>query len=93
MIPVILWSSLPLPGEASTRLPGRPRFSAAWSRVSPSDLSLRAPFPGAKPWAFHDHVLLASGVSGGSVGLMSYLLEYTRTSPSTLTILPPPPIA
>src|ERR1700733_13413161 len=45
------------------------------------DPSLRAPFPGAKPWSFHDHVLLASGVSGGSVGLMSYLLEYTAEKP------------
>ncbi len=26
---------------------------------------------------FHDHVLLLSGVSGGSVGLMPFLLEYT----------------
>ena len=25
----------------------------------------------------HDHLLLASGVSGGSVGLVPYLLEYT----------------
>ncbi len=30
-----------------------------------------------KPYTFHDHVLLASGVSGGSVGLMPFLLEYT----------------
>jgi hypothetical protein len=45
------------------------------------DPSLRAPFPGAQPWSFHDHVLLASGVSGGSVGLMSYLLEYTAEKP------------
>jgi hypothetical protein len=28
-------------------------------------------------YTFHDHLLLASGVSGGSVGLMPYLLEYT----------------
>jgi hypothetical protein len=28
-------------------------------------------------YLLHDHVLLASGVSGGSVGLMPYLLEYT----------------
>ena len=45
------------------------------------DASLHAPFPGAKRWDFHDHVLLASGVSGGSVGLMSYLLEYTADKP------------
>ncbi len=30
---------------------------------------------------FHDHLLLASGVSGGSVGLMPYLLEYTADTP------------
>jgi hypothetical protein len=46
-----------------------------------SDASLHAPFPGAKPYYFHDHVLLASGVSGGSVGLMSYLLEYSAEKP------------
>ncbi len=45
------------------------------------DSSLHAPFPGAKPFVFHDHVLLASGVSGGSVGLMSYLLEYSAAEP------------
>ena len=45
------------------------------------DPSLRAPFPGAIAYNFHDHVLLASGVSGGSVGLMSYLLEYTADKP------------
>jgi hypothetical protein len=28
-------------------------------------------------YTFHDHLLLASGVSGGSDGLMPYLLEYT----------------
>jgi hypothetical protein len=28
-------------------------------------------------YTFHDHLLLASGVSGGSVGLMPFLLEYT----------------
>jgi hypothetical protein len=28
-------------------------------------------------YQLHDHVLLASGVSGGSVGLVPYLLEYT----------------
>ncbi|MGB6901619.1 MAG: hypothetical protein WBD98_02240 [Acidobacteriaceae bacterium] len=28
-------------------------------------------------YKFHDHLLLASGVSGGSVGLMPFLLEYT----------------
>ena len=28
-------------------------------------------------YSFHDHLLLASGVSGGSGGLMPYLLEYT----------------
>jgi hypothetical protein len=31
----------------------------------------------SKGYTFHDHLLLASGVSGGSVGLMPYLLEYT----------------
>jgi hypothetical protein len=31
----------------------------------------------AKHYTLHDHLLLASGVSGGSVGLMPYLLEYT----------------
>jgi hypothetical protein len=31
----------------------------------------------ATPYTFHDHLLLASGVSGGSVGLMPFLLEYT----------------
>src|SRR6185312_5975650 len=30
-----------------------------------------------KQYTFHDHLLLASGVSGGSVGLMPFLLEYT----------------
>jgi hypothetical protein len=30
-----------------------------------------------KHYSFHDHLLLASGVSGGSVGLMPYLLEYS----------------
>lgn len=28
-------------------------------------------------YSFHEHVLLASGVSGGSVGLLPFLLEYT----------------
>jgi hypothetical protein len=46
-----------------------------------SDSSLHAPFPGAQAYNFHDHVVLASGVSGGSVGLMSYLLEYTAEKP------------
>jgi hypothetical protein len=32
---------------------------------------------GPKPYSFHDHVVLASGVSGGSGGLMPFLLEYT----------------
>lgn len=31
----------------------------------------------ARNYTFHDHLVLASGVSGGSVGLMPYLLEYT----------------
>ena len=31
----------------------------------------------ARHYTLHDHLLLASGVSGGSVGLMPYLLEYT----------------
>lgn len=31
----------------------------------------------ARHYTFHDHLLLASGVSGGSVGLMPYMLEYT----------------
>ncbi len=30
----------------------------------------------SKSYTFHDHIILASGVSGGSVGLMPYLLEY-----------------
>jgi hypothetical protein len=30
-----------------------------------------------KGYLLHDHVLLASGVSGGSVGLVPYLMEYT----------------
>jgi len=46
-----------------------------------NDPSLHAPFPGAQAYNFHDHVLLASGVSGGSVGLMSYLLEYSAEKP------------
>ncbi|WP_213804370.1 hypothetical protein [Granulicella sp. dw_53] len=46
-----------------------------------NDPSLHAPSPTAKPYNFHDHVLLASGVSGGSVGLMSYLLEFTAQQP------------
>jgi hypothetical protein len=46
-----------------------------------SDPSLHAPFPGAQAYHLHDHVLLASGVSGGSVGLMSYLLEYSAEKP------------
>ena len=29
-------------------------------------------------YQLHDHLLLASGVSGGSYGLLPYLLEYTR---------------
>jgi hypothetical protein len=32
-------------------------------------------------YQFHDHLLLASGVSGGSVGLLPYLLEYTADQP------------
>ncbi len=31
----------------------------------------------ASQYTFHDHLLFASGVSGGSVGLMPFLLEYT----------------
>jgi hypothetical protein len=46
-----------------------------------SDRSLHSSVPDAKPYSFYDHVLLASGVSGGSVGLMSYLLEYTASQP------------
>jgi len=35
-----------------------------------------------RSYTFHDHLVLASGVSGGSVGLLPYLLEYTaRDSP------------
>jgi hypothetical protein len=63
--------------------------AAAWTteilgRIEQSfatDPSLRSPVSNAKPYNFHDHVLLASGVSGGSVGLMSYLLEYTAPHP------------
>jgi Patatin-like phospholipase len=36
---------------------------------------------GLNNYLFHDHLLLASGVSGGSVGLMPYLLEYTADKP------------
>lgn len=46
------------------------------------DPSLHSALPGASHYNFHDHVLLASGVSGGSVGLMSYLLEYTAPQQS-----------
>ena len=45
-----------------------------------NDPDLRQPNPQAAqatPYTFHDHLLLASGVSGGSLGLMPYLLEYT----------------
>jgi hypothetical protein len=38
---------------------------------------------GKPGFLFHDHLLLASGVSGGSVGLMPYLLEYTADPSST----------
>jgi hypothetical protein len=63
--------------------------AAAWTteilgRIEQSfatDPSLHSPVSNAKPYNFHDHVLLASGVSGGSVGLMSYLLEYTSPQP------------
>ncbi|WP_035356984.1 hypothetical protein [Edaphobacter aggregans] len=34
----------------------------------------------SSPYTFHDHLLLASGVSGGSVGLMPFLLEYQLPS-------------
>jgi hypothetical protein len=37
---------------------------------------------GRTPYTFHDHLLLASGVSGGSLGLMPYLLEYTAANPA-----------
>lgn len=37
------------------------------------------------PYTFHDHVLLASGVSGGSVGLLPFLLEYTAYDPDDST--------
>jgi hypothetical protein len=47
-----------------------------------NDPTLYSVLPDAKHYNFHDHVLLASGVSGGSVGVMSYLLEYTSPSPS-----------
>ncbi|HTF68299.1 MAG TPA: hypothetical protein VK638_37040 [Edaphobacter sp.] len=63
--------------------------AAAWTtnvlgRIEQSfadDTSLHPDLSGAKPYSFHDHVVLASGVSGGSVGLMSYLLEYTTANP------------
>jgi hypothetical protein len=35
------------------------------------------PVGDAPHYTLHDHLLLASGVSGGSVGLMPYLLEYS----------------
>jgi hypothetical protein len=41
--------------------------------------------PGRKGYLFHDHLLLASGVSGGSVGLMPYLLEYTASPVDAFT--------
>lgn len=35
----------------------------------------------AYPYTFHEHLLMASGVSGGSLGLMPFLLEYTADKP------------
>lgn len=37
--------------------------------------------PNLPPYLFHQHLLLVSGVSGGSVGLMPFLLEYTADQP------------
>jgi hypothetical protein len=37
----------------------------------------------SKSYTFHDHIILASGVSGGSVGLMPFLLEYAATDESS----------
>lgn len=47
-------------------------------------------------YTFHDHLLLASGVSGGSDGLMPYLLEYTLphgafSGPESKTRITAPP--
>jgi hypothetical protein len=43
-------------------------------------------------YTFHDHLLLASGVSGGSVGLLPFLLEYTayeeKDAKEPVTIFP-----
>ena len=47
--------------------------------------------PKLKGYMFHDHILLASGVSGGSTGLLPFLLEYTahqEDSPAPAPIFP-----
>jgi len=46
------------------------------------DPELHSAFADKKHYYFHDHVLLASSVSGGSGGLMPYLLGYTADTPS-----------
>ena len=45
--------------------------------------------PNLEDYTFHDHILVASGVSGGSDGLQSFLLEYTAYQEGSTV---PPPI-
>jgi hypothetical protein len=59
-----------------------------------SSFALQPALLDKKPYTFHEHLVLASGVSGGSVGLMPFLLEYTapdKEHPGT-TSFPTQPI-
>jgi hypothetical protein len=44
--------------------------------------------PRLHDYTFHDHILLASGVSGGSSGLLPFLLEYTAHQDHSLAPAP-----
>jgi hypothetical protein len=84
--------NLPSPAEVLKARSGRDRgplivvtasgggiHAAAWTSqvVSQIEASFTTdPMLKSQKYSFHDHLLLASGVSGGSVGLMPFLLEY-----------------
>jgi hypothetical protein len=55
--------------------------SAAWTAAVLMELEEQFAYQKPSPTSFHDHVLLASGVSGGSVGLLPFLREYQSATP------------
>jgi hypothetical protein len=55
--------------------------SAAWTAAVLMELEQQFAYERPSPISFHDHILLASGVSGGSVGLLPFLREYQSDAP------------